>query len=140
MERVSHLEIDEFAFTNPDLEAAYTEYPQPAGMAIRKDLPHDSKRAREIEAHGHYKKPPLTGRKLCYACGSLEQIDLASVNAVRRVVDEMEPGWVLAVKDAVQIFNQPELIAAWCELDLQVVVAILMNLDMRDELPLDSPH
>ncbi len=133
------LEIDEFLFANPDLDAAYTEYPQPAGMAIRRDLRQSSKRARELEAHGLYKKSPLTGRKLCYACGSLEEVDLVSVNAVRRTVDEMEPAWVEAVKDAARMFNQPDLIKGWLEeewgLDLQVVVAILMNLEARGELP-----
>lgn len=137
--RVAPLEIDDYPFDNPDLEAAYTEHPRPAGMAIRGDLSPSSRRAREVEAHGHYRRPPLTGRKLCYACGSLERVDLVSVNAVRRVVDEMEPSWVGAVKDATRLFNSPELIKGWLQeewgLDLQVIVAILMNLDARGELP-----
>ncbi len=138
---MNYLEIDEYAFANPDLEAAYTEHPHPAGMAIRHGLRQSSRRARELEAHGLYRKPPLTGRKLCYACGSLEEVDLVSVNAVRRTVDEMEPAWVEAVKDAARMFNQPDLIKGWLEdewgLDLQVVVAILMNLEARNELPDD---
>ncbi len=132
---VNRLEIDEFLFSNPELEAAYTEHPWPAGMAIKKGLRHSSHRAREVEAHGHYRRPPLTGRKFCYACKSLEEVDLVSVNAIRRAVDEMEPAWVEAVRDAARMFNQPDLIAGWCELDLQVVVAILMNLEARGELP-----
>lgn len=136
---MSHLQIDDFPFANPDLEAAYTEHPIPAGMAIRHDLRRSSKRAREVEAHGHYRRPPLTGRKFCYPCGSLEEVDLVSVNAVRRTVDEMEPEWVEAVKDAARMFNQPDLIRGWLEeewgLDLQIVVAILMNLEARGELP-----
>ncbi len=132
------LEIDEYPFSNPDLDAAYTEHPNPAGMAIRRDLRHSSRRAREVEAHGHYRRPPLNGRKLRYACGSLEEVDLVSVNAVRRTVEEMEPVWVEAVKDASRMFNQPDLIAGWCELDLQVVVAILMNLEARQELREDE--
>lgn len=131
----SRLEIDEVGFSTPGLEAAYTEHPYPAGMGIRKGLRHSSRRAREVEAHGHYKKPPLASRKLCYACGSLEEVDLVSVSAVRRTVDAMEPDWVAAVKDAARMFNQPDLIAGWLELDLQVVVAILMNLEARGELP-----
>jgi hypothetical protein len=139
MAMVDRLEIDEYPFENPDLEAAYTEHPYPAGMAIRKGLRHSSKRARELEAHGLYKKPPLSGRKFCYACGSFEEVDLVSVNAVRRTVDEMEPAWIEAVKDAARIFNTPDLIKGWLEddwgLDLQVVVAILMNLEAQGELP-----
>lgn len=134
-----HLQIDDFDFVTPCLDAAYTEHTDPAGMAIRRDLRRSSKRAREVEAHGHYKRPPLSGRKLCYACGSLEEVDLVSVNAVRRTVDEMEPAWVEAVKDATRMFNTPDLIKGWLEdewgLDLQVVVAILMNLEARGELP-----
>lgn len=137
--RVDQLEIDEYPFDNPALEAAYTEHPRPAGMAIRPGMRHSSRRARELEGHGLYRRPPLTGRKLCYACGSLEEVDLVSVNAVRRTVDEMEPAWVEAVKDATRMFNTPDLIKGWLEdewgLDLQVVVAILMNLDARGELP-----
>lgn len=139
MAKVDRLEIDEYPFENTDLEAAYTEHPRPAGMAIQKGLRCSSKRAREIEAHGHYRRPPLSGRKFCYACGSIEEVDLVSVNAVRRTVDDMEPAWVEAVKDAARMFNTPDLIKGWLEddwgLDLQVIVAILMNLDARGELP-----
>ena len=133
------LEIDDYTFDNPDLEAAYTEHPWPAGMAIKVDLRPSSKRAREIEGHGHYERPPLTGRKTCYACDSLTEVDLVSVNAIRRTVDRMEPMWVEAVKDSTRMFNSPDMIKGWLEdewgLDLQVVIAILMNLEARGEIP-----
>lgn len=135
------LEIDDFPLSNPRLEAAYTEFPNPAGMAVKRGLRASYRRAREIEAHGLYKKPPLAKRKFCYACGSLEEVDLVSVDAVRRMVDEMEPAWVAAVKDATLMFNSPDLIQGWLEdewgIPLQVVVAILMNLEARSELPQD---
>ena len=130
----ARLEIDEFDFTNPELEAAYTEYPTPAGMAIRRDLPAPARRAREIEAHGYYRRPPRGGRKLCYACRSLEDLDYVAVEAIRSVIDDLQPSWVEEVKEAARMSNDPRWIAAWVEVSVQVVVAILLNLEARGQL------
>jgi len=45
-----------------------------------------------------------------------------------------EPTWAEAVKNA-KIGNEPRVIAAWCELPLQVVVAVFVILEARGELP-----
>jgi hypothetical protein len=45
-----------------------------------------------------------------------------------------EPTWTEAVKNA-KIGNEPRVIAAWCELPLQVVVAVFVILEARGELP-----
>ncbi len=140
MEGERRLDIDEFEFVTPGLEGIYTEFPRPAGMAIRRGLSRSSHRAREVEAHGHFLRPPVTGRKLCFRNRVLEELDYGSVRAIRRTVDEMEPAWVDAVKRAAWMgFNRADLIAGWLwdewALDLQVVEAILLNLKERGELP-----
>ena len=35
------------------------------------------------------------------------------------------PTWTEAVKNACKVGNEPRFVAAWCELPLQVVVAVL---------------
>lgn len=125
--------IEEFYLGEPDLEAYYTEFPCSA-MAIQPHLSNAWKRARVLEAHGYYRRPPRAGRKACFANFSPEEIDPISVRAVRSEVDRMQPEWVEEVRDATRLFNRADLIAGWCELPPQVVVAILENMKARGEL------
>lgn len=143
---MTDLKIDEFPFRNPLLDGAFIDGEwrsngKPSVMVLRPDLPPHARRAREIEAHGHDKKPPITGRKFCYVCPSIEDLDYMSVSAVRRVVDHMAPEWVEAVSDATRLFNRADMIQGWLEgifdIELQVIEAILLNLEARGELPAD---
>lgn len=118
------------------VEGFYTEFADEPTMAVQSGLPHVRKRAREIEGEGYYRRPPLWGRKLCFAAITEEQVDYGTVRAIRRVVEDMEPSWISAVKEACRIGNDPRVIAAWCELPLQIVVAILAQLEARGELTL----
>lgn len=140
------LRIDEFPFRNPLLDGAFIDGAwrtddKPSVMVLRPDLPPHARRAREIEGHGHDKRPPITGRKLCYTCFTVEDLDYMSVSAVRRVVDQMAPEWVEAVRDAVRLFNRADMIQGWLkgiwDIELQVIEAILLNLEARGELPQD---
>lgn len=126
--------IEEFFLGEPDLEAYYTEFPFSA-MAIQPDLSNDTKRARELEAHGYYRRPPRSGRKLCFAPRDPYDFDATAINAVRSVVDDLQPSWVEEVREATRISNDTRWIAAWCELSPNVVVAIIENLKARGEMP-----
>lgn len=117
------------------VEGFYTEFADEPTMAIQKGLSHIQRRARELEGYGYYRRPPMWGRKLCFAAKSEEQVDYGTVRAIRRVIGDMEPSWVEDVKDACRMFNDTRLIADWCELPVQAVLAILSLLEARGELP-----
>ena len=70
----------------------------------------------------------------------LEAYDVADLDpnailAIRSVIEDLRPGWVEEVRDACRIANHPRVIAAWCDLSVAVVVAIIENLKARGELP-----
>lgn len=46
----------------------------------------------------------------------------------------MEPAWIEAVKDACRVSNNTRVIAAWCELPVQVVLAVLALLEAKGEI------
>lgn len=117
------------------VEGYYTEFAKEPTMAIQTGLPHVRRRAREMEGHGYYRRPPYAGRKFCFAAASEEHVDFGTVRALRRVVQEMEPSWVEAVRDATRMSNETRWIADWCELPIQAVIAILLVLEARGELP-----
>lgn len=117
------------------LEAFYTEHAAKPLMAVSRGVPRVARRARELEGHGYRRRPPSTGRKFCFAAHSVEDVDWGTVRALRGVLDEMEPAWIAEIQDACRISNEPRLIAAWCELPLQIVIAALLDLEARGELP-----
>lgn len=117
------------------VEGFYTEFADVPTMAIQSGLPPAHKRARELEGHGYYLKPPTWGRKCCFAAPDEEYVDYGTIRALRRVVEDMEPSWVEAVEDACKMFNEPRLIAGWCELPMQVVLAVLAVLEVQGKLP-----
>lgn len=126
--------IEEFYLGEPDLEAYYTEFPVSA-MAIQPDLQNTTREARELEAHGYYRRPPRSGRKFCFAPRHAYDFDDVAIGALRSVVDDLQPSWVEEVREATRISNDTRWIAAWCELSPNVVVAIIENLKARGELP-----
>ena len=126
--------IEEWDLGSNHVEAYYTEYPYSA-MAIQPDLRNSTKQARELEAHGYYRRPPRSGRKFCFAPRHAHDFDDVAIGALRSVVDDLQPSWVEEVKDATRMSNDVRWIAAWCELSPNVVVAIIENLKARGELP-----
>ena len=49
---------------------------------------------------------------------------MLALAALRRVLAEMEPDWVLDVVEARHLADDPRVIAAWCELPPEVVFAV----------------
>lgn len=129
------LRIKKHDLGDEGLEAYYTEHPWPSTLAIHAELSPHQRAARELEGLGYLRRPPKDGRKFCYAPRSAHDYDPMALNAIRCVVDDHAPAWVREVKEAARMSNDPRWIAAWCELSTQVVVAILLNLESRNELP-----
>lgn len=132
--RTITLKVKERELGGNGAEAYYTEYPR-ALLAIQPGLMPHQRDAREVEGHGYYRRPPKGGRKFCFAPRAAYDLDPAALNAIRCVVDDHAPSWVEEVKDAARMSNNPRWIADWCEMSVQVVVAILLNLKERGELP-----
>lgn len=104
-------------------------------MAIQPGIPEESRRAREIEAHGHHVRPPRRGEKFCTWPHSVEDIDPGSVRALRRVVEFMEPDWVRRVKDEYEFYGDDLLsVIYWSGIPAEAAKAILLNLKARGEL------
>lgn len=117
------------------LEAYYTEHPGPAVLAVQPGLPNHIREAREVEGLGYYsRKPPRGGRKFCFAPRWEHDLDHAAMDAIRSIVEDVRPEWVEEVREAARISNSTRVIAAWCELSENVVVAILLMLVQRGEL------
>jgi hypothetical protein len=127
--------IEEFYLGEPNLEAYYTEFPYSA-MAVQPGLSYATKRARALEAHGYYQRPPLGGRKACFACQSFDTFDEGSVRATQLVVDELAPDIVECVKDAYRASEYGDAFwIAWdCDEHPYTVIAALRNLEARGEL------
>ncbi len=131
------LKIKERDLGGNGLEAYYTEHPHPATLAVQRDLLPHVREAREVEGCGYYRRPPKDGRKFCFRPRWEYDFDPTAINAIRSVIEDLRPSWVEEVRDAARLSNRPRWIADWCELSEQVVVAILMNLKARGELPED---
>jgi hypothetical protein len=54
-----------------------------------------------------------------------EKADPLAVEVLRAVLPETEPDWILDVVKAKRVGDAPRLIAAWCELPVEVVRAAL---------------
>lgn len=130
------LKIRKRSLGGNDAEAYYTEHPRPALLALEPGIDPAAARARVVEAEGYVRKrPPKGGRRFCFAPRHTYDYDSTAINAIRSVIDEIRPCWVSEVRDACRISNDPRWIAAYCEMSPQLVIAILLNLDARDELP-----
>lgn len=139
------MEVREFRFTNPELEAVYTEVDEPGTLAVQPWLPDRAKRARELEARGYYLWTvrllrgffgPIVGkmaesRAFMYRAERPEDVPRHAVRAIRCVIEDMEPGWVAAAGEARRYSDDPRVLAAWSEIPLQAVMAALDVLDRR---------
>ncbi len=138
------LEIDEFWLGDDRVAAFYTEDPEPAGMAIQPWLPQAEKRARVLEAHGYYKRPPRGGERVCFLAPSdLAGVDPTTVSALKRVVPEMAADWIFQVWTHVRPYDDPAEIdphevSDYLDVPPQAVVAILQKLGEWGVLPTDG--
>lgn len=129
--------IEDYYLGEKDLEAYYYQRPYPA-MAMQFDLSEVTKRARELEAHGYYRKPPMAGDRACFAAGSLDTIDEISVMATKRGLEgNISKDEVDNIVDAyvASEFADPWWIGFECRQHVHTVVAVLRYLESRGELP-----
>ena len=138
-------EVSEWPIRADGLEAMYTEFNRPASLALRPGLPEEVRRARELEARGYYLWTPrllkgYTGpvvgkmaenRAFMYRAERPEDVSLVAVRAIGCVIEDLEPGWGAAVAEARRYAHEPRVLAAWCEIPLQAVMAALDVLDRR---------
>lgn len=121
--------IRERAFTNHRLEAFYSERCNPPLLVVQPGLPEEARRAREMEAQGYrtgaLSLPCGRGRFFMYAYEAASEVPPETVAAIRSVIAEMEPSWVAAVAEARRYADCPRVMAAWCEIPLQAVIACL---------------
>lgn len=129
------IEVSEYDFTNERLEVVYSESDLPTLLIVQPLLPDAVRRARELEAHGYHKGAamlPHGGTLLfMYAAEAPDEISPETVAAIRSVIAEMEPEWVAAVAEARRYADCPRIMAAWCEIPLQAVMAALDVLKAR---------
>lgn len=113
-------------------------------MGTQPDLSPVRRRAREVEAHGYYRRSHgflrrlFAGRRQSFSDGLGLFGETAhwsppaySVAAVAAVVAEMEPEWVVAVAEARRFADDLRLVAAWCELPLAAVMGCACALDVK---------
>lgn len=124
----------------PEVEGVYLEDPEPAGVALRRDLAPGARIARELEARGYFENPLhfkwSTRQKVMLTACSPEEIDEDAVRALRLVVDKAVPEWVAAVKKEAEFYGPDDLlnIEFWSGVPIQAVKAIIENLRERGEL------
>ena len=106
---------------------------------MNSDLPEASRRARELEAHGYFRWLPRPVREglskslrenpdrgfFFYRYEAPHEVHVGTLWAIRSVIEEMEPSWVEAVSEARRYADDPRVMAAWCGLPLQAVMAAL---------------
>lgn len=123
------------------VEAYFTNDPSAALMVIQEGLPEETRRAREIEAHGYCVKPPPTGKKVCLAVTSLEALDQEAIDAMALVVgkhlshyemERVKAAWSSAEsRDALWM-------AFECKMHVHTVLAAIRYLSAQGALPTAS--
>ncbi len=74
---------------------------------------------------------------LDFISSSILEVDPDAVCALRPFVELEQPEWVEPAKREWEGFRDIESVSFWAEMPIQVVVAILLNLDERRELETD---
>lgn len=138
MGRMVTLVIEERELGGNYVEGYFTADPRPAYMAIQRGLRPETQRARCIEAHGYYRRPPRSKRKVCYLSPHPDTVDEQAVQAMQHVVEdhltEHEKRGVVRSWAAAE-FGDAWWIAWDCDLHPYVVLAYLRNLSERGQLP-----
>jgi hypothetical protein len=129
------LRVVEWNFRNKGIESYYTRLFQPSVVAIQEGLSPEVRRLRELEALAYETRPQefAWAEKLCYAAVSLEEVDPATVRALRPSIEYDEPEWVRRVEAEWEGGWIVESVAYWAGVPLQATLAIMLNL--RDRMP-----
>lgn len=107
-------------------------------MAVQDGLSKTARRAREIELQGYKVRPPRSQERFCLWPHSIEEIDEVSVKAQGRKVEEIEPDWVIHVKELWEFYRDFTSTVFWSELEPETVLAILRLLWFRGEISADG--
>lgn len=132
------LVIEERDLGGDYVEAYFTADPAPAYMAIESSVRPETKRCRSIEAHGYYRRPPRSLRKICYLPPRPDVVDEGAIRAMRPVVEDHIS--VTELREVAASYRAAYMRDAWwiawdCDLHPYVVIAVLRNLAERGELP-----
>ncbi len=116
-------------------------------MCLQPYLTDAERRAREIEAHGYYRRSHGFLRSV-FGGGRQSDKDghgvflfspirgwnppAYTVAAIAAAVSEMEPEWVAAVAEARRFADDARIIAGWCEIPLHAALGCLRVLDAAD--------
>ena len=94
------LRVVEWGFGNERLEGYIARDFEPSVLAVREDLGHEARRARELEAIGYDERPPSFkwDEKFCYVAASVLEVDPDAVRALRPTIERDEPEWVESVR------------------------------------------
>ena len=131
------LEVRDYDLGGNHLEAYYFELEYLRAMAVDTQHP-ERRRLWELVAHGLEHVPhttrlligrtaPGTAGFYFFAAAEERDAEPLAVRAVAEVIAEMEPEWVQAVEDARGLADSPDVLAAWCELPIEAVLAIIGN-------------
>jgi hypothetical protein len=132
------LVIEERELGGDYVEGYFTADPKPAYMAIQRGVRPETRRCRSIEAHGYYRRPPRSLRKICYLPPRPDSIDEDAIRAMRPVVEEHIS--VAELRELKRSYRASYMQDAWwiawdCGLHPYIVIALLRNLAERGELP-----
>lgn len=105
-------------------------------FAIEESLPPAHKRSGQIEGMSCWIREPVEDSRVGLVATDASEVDPVSVARIKRLVREVEPAWVDAVREACRGSNQLEKIAEESGVDeLNAVAAIISVLVEAGELP-----
>lgn len=136
MERKAY--VRDFYLGGNDLETFYVELRGEAHMAVQPYLETERRCLWELVAHGMQHMPSTTRRLIgCthpesagfffFGANKERNADPLAVRAASTVLEEMEPSWIRAVDEARALADSPQVLAAWSELPVEVVLAATGN-------------
>ncbi len=129
------MEIETCRFRSPGTDALYTEYPTPAGLALRPELSEEEREALLLEARSYLQHGlTQTGRVFCRSPESLDRMHPRRVKALQLVVEEAKPAWVERIKLACMYDNTWSGILRHSRVPPYPALAILRNLIERGEV------
>lgn len=133
------LEVELRSITVEYLDAMYTEYPAPAGMAVNKDLSRHELEALQVEGESFLETGVASrwgGRVFCYTPESYEKMSRKRIIALKKTIERKRPEWIEAIKQAARASNDMYVIIGLSGVSPYPGVAILELLIERGELPL----
>ena len=130
------LEVEKRRFDLPDLDALYTEHPEPAGLAYRPGLSEEEFDALLLEANCYFEESCLRdGRMFCFSPRSYENMDRTRVSVLKRHVLEKRPRWVQDILYAARASSNIYVLVSLSEVPPYPAVAIVESLQERGLLP-----